>query len=150
MSLPHGVSCHFFTWKNLGSFRFLPPRPYSFRQAQYQLLDSAGLSVDALNTWKISPLEFDQIMNRSAAGFIIGPANHGIRCERFVQGFVDEVELGDLDQGSRSWCLWPLFLSPHAPHARPLNGSKNHFPPGTAGSSLLWTVHVGSFGPIYN
>ncbi|CAK9024841.1 unnamed protein product [Durusdinium trenchii] len=63
-------------------------------QAQYQLLDSAGLSVDALNTWKISPLEFDQIMNRSAAGFIIGPANHGIRCERFVQGFVDEVELG--------------------------------------------------------
>ena len=63
-------------------------------QAQYQLLEQSGLSVDALNTWKINPLEFDQIMNRSAAGFIIGPANHGIRCERYIQAFVEEVEQG--------------------------------------------------------
>eukprot|EP00438_Fugacium_kawagutii_P015222 Skav206114 [mRNA] locus=scaffold172:3615:8144:+ [translate_table: standard] len=58
----------------------------------YKLLDDAGLSVEALSTWKLSPLEFDQIMNRAAAVFIIGPANHGIRCEGFLQAFVDEVE----------------------------------------------------------
>ena len=61
---------------------------------QYKLLEDAGLSVDALNTWKLSPLEFDPIMNRAAAAFIIGPANHGIRCEGFLQAFVEEVELG--------------------------------------------------------
>lgn len=61
-------------------------------QTQYKLLEDAGLSVEALSTWKLSPLEFDPIMNRAAAAFIIGPANHGIRCEGFLQAFVEEVE----------------------------------------------------------
>ena len=34
---------------------------------QYQLLDAAGLSVEALNTWNLSPLEHDPIMNRAQA-----------------------------------------------------------------------------------
>lgn len=72
-------------------------------QEQYKLLDDAGLSVEALSTWKLSPLEFDQIMNRAAAVFIIGPANHGIRCEGFLRDFVDEVEKGYSSVPYHNW-----------------------------------------------
>lgn len=69
-----------------------PTDVMSVVNTERDLLEKSGLTIETLSDWRVNPMEFDKVMNRALAAFIIGPANHGIRCEKYVKAFVDEIE----------------------------------------------------------
>mmetsp|Transcript_44586 Transcript_44586/g.80160 ORF Transcript_44586/g.80160 Transcript_44586/m.80160 type:complete len:1024 (-) Transcript_44586:39-3110(-) len=61
-------------------------------KAQSRMLDESGLSLDLLDSWHMNPLEMDKARNKAAVVYIVGPQNHGIRCELQATAFMDSVE----------------------------------------------------------
>uniref|UniRef100_A0A7S2QDM2 Phosphodiesterase n=1 Tax=Zooxanthella nutricula TaxID=1333877 RepID=A0A7S2QDM2_9DINO len=64
-------------------------------RAQTSMAESAGLSLDLLNSWNLNPLELDRARNLAAATYFLGPHNHGLRAGASETArFLEEAERG--------------------------------------------------------
>lgn len=62
--------------------------------AQRAMLESVGLSLDLVQSWKMNPLELDRSRNMAAAMYFINPEHHGCNLDWQAAGcFVEEVEM---------------------------------------------------------
>lgn len=60
---------------------------------QREMVESAGLSVDLLNSWNLNPLELDQARNQAAVTFFLGPHVHGVAFgAESMQAFLEQAE----------------------------------------------------------
>lgn len=62
-------------------------------RVQREMVESAGLSVDLLNSWNLNPLELDQARNQAAVTFFLGLHNHGIAFgTECMHAFLEQAE----------------------------------------------------------
>jgi len=62
---------------------------------QKAMVESAGLSMELINSWNLNPLELDRARNHAAALFFVGPHNHGVSFDPSVMArFLENAELG--------------------------------------------------------
>merc|ERR1712176_1334888 len=65
--------------------------------ASNEMAESAGLSVDLLNSWNLNPLELDQTCNHAAAMYFLGFHSHGVYFDPAIMSkFLETVEAGYL------------------------------------------------------
>eukprot|EP00928_Gymnodinium_smaydae_P027432 TRINITY_DN21224_c0_g1_i1.p1 TRINITY_DN21224_c0_g1~~TRINITY_DN21224_c0_g1_i1.p1 ORF type:complete len:1122 (-),score=212.03 TRINITY_DN21224_c0_g1_i1:105-3365(-) len=65
--------------------------------AQRAMLESAGLSLELLNSWNLNPLELDRARNHAAVIYFVGTQNHGVPFDPIAMGcFLEVAEAGYL------------------------------------------------------
>jgi len=73
-------------------------------RAQRAMIQSAGLSLELIDSWNLNPLEIDKARCHAAAMFFLGPQNHGIIIDPVTMGeFLRAAEAGYMTVPYHSW-----------------------------------------------
>lgn len=73
-------------------------------KAQRAMIQSAGLSLELIDSWNLNPLEIDKARCHAAAMFFLGPQNHGIMIDPIVMSeFLRAAEAGYNSVPYHSW-----------------------------------------------